>query len=577
MLFINNLKMFLKATQIGKKYETPEMLGYEDARGDSLTKAYDGTPLSGSYQVTFVLTTTDTLDKSKMQIDFLDPDGITVKSSKIYNDISNPKSDPHIVINDNKVTLYGTYTTSSADVGKYPFYLRVDFYDLKGTRIRSQMIQLGTLTITEKVSPSITNIQTGTGHYTLNHSSISGHQVILTVDSTTNLSKSNVVQIDVSNNYKMTDIVSTKTYKIGDSDINISDNKINISLPDVSISSPNFNINDYVYLNIYLFDINGTKSSGSTIDIGTVYPADLSNDPVVTSDKPIITNYTMSSITGSLGPGELTLNGSIAQTEGKVYLDGKNIYDFVKSAYSSYTITVNYYYQAYAHPTITSECLGQSNTYSYTYTSGSTTSPVTTTTDDEFSITINDYSVSPQFRYLYLFETFTVTTNDKTYTYNVDNSDGFKVPIFGEGDINYSGPKTLELINNPRISYTKVYDGMPASTSSEIQYEIKSSKSNNLDLSKVVLKLIKYDGSKNSCFIKEYDNDESTYLYLKDDTTLCLRIEVSTEFADNPVGPGVYNFTIVILQLFDTNGAKSDVIECDGVGGTIEITKSSVP
>lgn len=140
--------MFLKATQI-KKYETPEMLGYEDARGDSLTKEYDGTPLSGSYQVTFVLTTTDTLDKSKMQIDFLDlADGITVKSSKIYNDISNPKSDPHIVINDNKVTLYGTYTTSSADVGKYPFYLRVDFYDLKGTRIRSQIIQLGTLTIT---------------------------------------------------------------------------------------------------------------------------------------------------------------------------------------------------------------------------------------------------------------------------------------------------------------------------------------------------------------------------------------------------------------------------------------------
>lgn len=564
--------MFLKATQI-KKYETPEMLGYEDARGDSLTKEYDGTPLSGSYQVTFVLTTTDTLDKSKMQIDFLDlADGITVKSSKIYNDISNPKSDPHIVINDNKVTLYGTYTTSSADVGKYPFYLRVDFYDLKGTRIRSQIIQLGTLTITEKVSPSITNIQTGTGHYTLNHSSISGHQVILTVDSTTNLSKSNVVQIDVSNNYKMTDIVSTKTYKIGDSDINISDNKINISLPDVSISSPNFNINDYVYLNIYLFDINGTKSSGSTIDIGTVYPADLSNDPVVTSDKPIITNYTMSSITGN--PAKLT--GSIAQTEGKVYLDGKNIYDFVKSAYSSYTITVNYYYKVYALSPDTSACLGQSNTYSYTYTSGSTTSPVTTTTDDEFSITITNYSVLPPCCYLYLFETFTVTTNDKTYTYNVDNSDGFKVPILEE-DIKYSGPKTLELINNPSISCTKVYDGMPASTSSEIQYKIKSSESNNLDLSKVVLKLDKYDGS-NSHFIKEYDNDESTYLYLKDDTTLCLRIEVSTElFADNPVGPGVYNFMIVILQLFDTNGAKSDVIECDGVGGTIEITESSVP
>ena len=562
--------MFLKAT--GKKYETPEMLGYEDARSDSLTKVYDGTPLSGSYQVTFVLTTTDTLDKSKMQIDFLDlADGITVKSSKIYNDISNPKSDPHIVINDNKVTLYGTYTTSSADVGKYPFYLRVDFYDLKGTRIRSQIIQLGTLTI--KVSymgPSITNIQTGTGHYTLNHSSISGHQVILTVDSTTNLSKSNVVQIDVSNNYKMTDIVSTKTYKIGDSDINISDNKINISLPDVSISSPNFNINDYVYLNIYLFDINGTKSSGSTIDIGTVYPADLSNDPVVTSDKPIITNYTMSSATGN---EKLTLNGSIAQTEGKVYLDGKNIYDFVKSAYSSYTITVNYYYKAYAESTITSKYLGQSKTYSYTYTSGSTTSPVTTTTDDEFSFTITITGSVPEFCYLYLFETFTVTTNDKTYTYNVDNSDGFKVPIFGEGDINYSGPKTLKVINNPGISYTKFYDGMPASNSSEIQFKIDSS--NNLDLSKViVLMLIEPDGS---YFIKEYDNDESTYLYLKDDTTLCLRIEVSTEFADNPVGPGVYNFTIVILQLFDTNGAKSDVIECDAVGGTIEITKSSVP
>ena len=239
-----------------------------------------------------------------------------------------------------------------------------------------------------------------------------------------------------------------------------------------------------------------------------------------------------------------------------------------KSAYSSYTITVNYYYKAYAESTITSEYLGQSNTYSYTYTSGSTTSPVTTTTDDEFSITTTS---APQFCYLYLFETFTVTTNNKTYTYNVDNSDGFKVPIFGEGDINYSGPKTLKVIT-PGIYYPKEYDGMPESNSSEIQFKIDSS--NNLDLSKVIVRMmIEPDYS---YFIKEYDNDESTYLYLKDDTTLCLRTEISTEFADNPVGPGVYTF-IVILQLFDTNGAKSEGIPSDGASmGTIEI-ESPVP